>query len=85
MASPLKTGKQSVDLGAASPRVSRIRRDPPIAVKQSEIRDPRERERVDALIGILAIGLALAVITLALATNWDWSPTQYTFKVKVEE
>ncbi len=85
MASPLKTGKQSVNLGAAAPRVSHIRRDPPIAVKQAEIRDPRERERVDAAIGIVAIGLAFAVIILALASNWGWSPTQYTIEIKAEE
>jgi hypothetical protein len=85
MASPLHTGKQPVALPSEAGRVSRIRRDPPPAAKQIEVRDPRQRVRIEAAVGILAFGLAFAVITVALAINWGWSPAQYTIEMKFEE
>ena len=77
MASPLKTGKQSVNLASQGVRVSRIRRDPPPKVKEKFV-DPKELERRDAVIGVLAFTFALLVITFAIASYNGWSPAQYT-------
>ena len=81
MASPLKSAKQSVDLASTGPRVSKIRREPPPAVKQLEVRDPRELERRDVVIGVLAFALAIFVIILAAGSYWGWSPRQYTVEL----
>ena len=81
MASPLKTGKQSVDLASAGPRVSKIRRDPPPVVKQLEVRDPKELERRDVVIGVLVFALAIFVIILAAGSYWGWSPRHYTVQL----
>jgi hypothetical protein len=78
MASPLKTGKQSVNLAAGEVRPSRIRRDPPPVVKELVVRDRNERDRHDVVIGILAFALAIFVIMLAFASYAGWSPRQYT-------
>lgn len=78
MASPLQTGKKSVNLATPGPRVSKIRRDPPPVVKEKVVLDPDERDRQDAVIGILAFTLAIFVILLAFASWSGWSPRQYT-------
>jgi len=78
MASPLSTGKKSVNLATSGPRVSKIRRDPPPVVKQKVVLPPDERDRRDAVIGILAFTLAILVILLAFAAWSGWSPRQYT-------
>ncbi len=83
MASPLPSRKQSVDLGSAEPRVSKIRREPPPVVKQIELRDPKELERRDVIIGVLAFALAIVVIIVAVASYNGWSPRQYTVKVEM--
>ena len=80
MASPLKTGKQSVDLATAGPRVSRIRRDPPPKVKVKEV-DLDVVDRRDVFIGVLAFALALFVIIVAVAAYQGWSPRQYVVEV----
>lgn len=67
MASPLKTGKQSVKLGAPV-RVSRIRRDPPGRVpEKTERMDPAEREIWTVVIGVIAFALAFAIIIIAVS------------------
>jgi hypothetical protein len=81
MASPLQTRKQAVDLGSTAPRVSKIRRDPPPKVKQIEIRDPKELERQDVVIGVLAFAFAIFVIVIAVASYNGWSPKEYTVRV----
>ena len=81
MASPLKSAKKSVDLASQTPRVSKIRRDPPPRVKQVEVRDPRELERRDAVIGVLVFALAIFVIILAFGSYWGWSPRDYTVQM----
>lgn len=81
MASPLKSAKKSVDLASQAPRVSKIRRDPPPRVKQVEVRDPRELERRDAVIGVLVFALAIFVIILAFGSYWGWSPRDYTVQM----
>ncbi len=77
MASPLKTGKQAVDLAGSGVRVSRIRRDPPPKLKEIPVRDPEDRDREDVIIGVIAFALALFVILLAIASYNGWTPRQY--------
>jgi hypothetical protein len=78
MASPLKTGKQSVNLAAGEVRVSRIRRDPPPAVKEIVVRDPEERDARTVVIGVVVFALALFVIAIGFSSFAGWSPRQYT-------
>jgi len=81
MASPLPSGKQSVNLATAEPRVSKIRRDPPPKVKEIVIRDRDEHNRRNAVIGILTFALAIFVILLAFTSYAGWSPRQYTVEM----
>jgi hypothetical protein len=78
MASPLQTGKQSVNLAAGEVRISRIRRDPPPAVKEVVVRDPDERDARMVVIGIVTFALALFVIAIGFSSVTGWSPRQYT-------
>lgn len=80
MASPLKTGKSSVNLATDGPRVSRIRRDPPPKVVVKEI-DIDEVDRRDMVIGVVAFALALFVIILAVSAYKGWSPREYVVEV----
>ena len=82
MATPLPTGKRTVDL-AAAPRVSRIRRDPPPLVKKVVVRDRDDRDRRGAVLGIIALALALLVIAIGFASAAGWSPGRYTIELKV--
>ena len=66
MASPLQTGKKSVNL-AAPVRVSRIRRDPPPIAKKIVERDPDERDARVVVIGVVAFALAIFIITLGFS------------------
>jgi len=85
MARPLSTAKQSVNLAPGEVRVSKIRRDPPPPVKELVIRDPRELDRRDAIIGILVFALAIFVIIVAFASYSGWSPRQYTVEWRAAE
>ena len=81
MAQPLQTAKQSVDLASAGPRVSRIRRDPPAAVKEIPFRDREESDRSDVLVGILAFALAIFAVIVAFGVYSGWSPREYSIEV----
>ena len=81
MARPLQTGKQSVNLAAGGVRVSKIRRDPPPAVKEKLVVAPDERDRQDVVVGVLAFALAIFVILLAFASYSGWTPRQYTVQL----
>jgi hypothetical protein len=81
MTAPLRAGKQSVNLGSSEVRVSRIRRDPPPVVKQLEVRDPKELERRDVIIGVIVFALAIFVILMAFGAFSGWSPREYTVEV----
>jgi hypothetical protein len=84
MARPLQTGKQSVDLASPAPRVSRIRRDPPPVVKEKLV-DPKEIERRDVAIGVIAFALAIFVIILGFG-GWSGSQRQYDpVEVRIDE
>jgi hypothetical protein len=78
MASPLKSGKQAVDLASSGARVSRIRRDPPPKLKEIPVRDPEDRDREDVMIGVIAFALAIFIIILAIASYNGWSPRNYS-------
>ena len=78
MASPLQTGKKSVNLAASASPGSRIRRDPPPAVKELVVRDPHDRDTRMVVIGIVSFALALFIILVAFASYTGWSPRQYT-------
>ena len=87
MAVPQPTAKKSVDLASSpsatpnAPRPSRIRRDPPPAVKAEVVADAEEQEQWALVIGILAFALAIFVIVLAAGRYAGWSPSQYTVEV----
>ncbi len=81
MARPLSTGKQSVNLASPAARGSRIRRDPPPAVKAKVVLEPDERDQWVVVVGVLAFALAIFVIILAVSAYSGWSPRQYTLEV----
>ena len=85
MASPLKTGKQSVDLAAKGAPGSRIRRDPPPAVKELVIRDRDERDQRIVIIGVVSFALALFVIAVGFSSAAGWSPAQYSVHIESKE
>ena len=85
MASPLQTGKQSVNLAQSDARVSRIRRDPPLVVEQLVVRDRDERDARTVVIGIVTFALALSVIALGVSSAMGWSPRQYTIHIESRE
>lgn len=85
MASPLKTGKQSVNMAPSGVKVSRIRRDPPPKVKEKVVH-PDEVDRRDVIIGVLAFALAIFVIVLALGNRPSgWTPQEYTLQLNAAE
>ena len=81
MAQPLHTGKQPVNLASAGPRVSRIRRDPPPAVKATIV-EVEESDETAVLVGVLVFALAIFVLVLAFGIYSAWSPSEYTIEMK---
>ena len=77
MASPLSTAKQSVSLASNGVRVSKIRRDPPPAVKELAVPDPDQRDTRTVVLGILTFTLALLFIGIAVSSYLGWSPRAY--------
>ena len=83
MASPLKTGKKTVDLASSGVRVSRIRRDPPPPkVKELTLEERNERDRRNGIIGIIVFALAMFVIALGFSRVAGWSMGDYTWQLK---
>lgn len=80
MASPLQTGKKSVNL-AGGVRVSRIRRDPPPIAQKITVRDPEERDTRTVVVGIVSFALAIVAITIGFSINYGWSPSQYNIEI----
>ncbi len=76
MAKPLNMRKQTVDLAAPGARVSRIRREPPPAVKEIPIRDRDERERWVVIVGVVVFACAIVGVLVGVATAAGWSPAQ---------
>ena len=77
MASPLKPGKQAVNLAGAAPRVSRIRRDPPPKVKEITAGELEDRDARIVTIGVAAFALAIAAIIIGFASWTGWSPDRH--------
>jgi hypothetical protein len=75
----IETGKQSVNLASAGPRVSRIRRDPP-AVKQ-KIVDPAVRDQWAVVVGVVSFALAFVVIIFAFGSTSFRSSQGYTVEL----
>ena len=92
MARPHPTGKQSVNLApnlasnpaSSGPRVSRIRRDPPPAVKEKVV-DPEEDEQWTVVVGVLVFALAIFVIILAFGNYFGSSAGGSAIEVTVGE
>jgi hypothetical protein len=80
MAQPLHSGKQAVDLASAGPRVSRIRRDPPPAVKETLV-ELEESDQTIVVVGVLVFALAIFVLVLAFGIYSTWSPSEYTIEL----
>ena len=88
MARPISTGKQSVNLASnlasAGPRVSRIRRDPPPAVKETVVPDRDERDRWTVAVGILIFTLAILAIIAGFSSVSGWSPREQVIHIHIE-
>lgn len=78
MASPLQTGKRSVNLAGSGARVSKIRRDPPPKVKEVTLADRDERDERRVVFGVIAFTLAIIVVVVGLGSWLGWSPRDYT-------
>jgi hypothetical protein len=67
-----------VDLATSGPKVSRIRRNPPAPPpKKVTPGELRQHEAKVILVGLIAAGLAIALILVQIA-NWaGWSPSNY--------
>ena len=83
MASPLPSGKQSVNLAAGGVRVSRIRRNPPPVVREKPAVDPEERDQWVVILGVITFALAIAVVVLAFSSYSDWSPSEHTVRIEL--
>ena len=82
MASPLKTGKQSVDLAAPGARVSKIRREPPPkGLKEIPVRDRDEMDRWMVGVGVIVFALAIMVVLIGLSSMIGWSPADYRVRL----
>ena len=80
MASPLKTAKHSVKLGAPV-RGSRIRRDPPPVAKKVEVRDPEERDTQMVVMGVVVFALAILFIMIGFSSAAGWSLSDYKVEI----
>ena len=84
MARPLQTSKQTVDLAAPAVRGSRIRRDPPLKVKEVPIRDREERERLVVIVGVVVFACALVALLVGIASAAGWSPSAYNVYIELD-
>ena len=84
MASPLNSAKQTVDLAAAGPRVSRIRRNPPPAPKKEPVLDREDREKLSATLGVIGIAVALAIAIVGLGAYAGWTPREHHLYIEMD-
>jgi hypothetical protein len=82
MAQPLHSRKQSVDMAAAGPRVSRIRRDPPPPAAKETLVDLEESDQTIVVVGVLAFALAIFFLVVAFGVYSAWTPSEYTIEMK---
>lgn len=84
MATPLKSAKQTVNLAAAGVRGSRIRRNPPPPPKKEPILDREDRETISVTLGVIAVALALAILTAAVAVYAGWTPREVQIHYRMD-
>lgn len=84
MASPLAPLKRTVDLAAAGPRVSRIRRNPPPPPRKEPVIAREDRERISATLGVLAVALALAAAIAGIGIYAGWTPRDYALHFRMD-
>ena len=84
MASPLQSGKQSVDLASSGPRVSRIRRDPPPVARKTVIPDRDERDQWTVAVGVTIFTLAIVAIIVGFSSYDGWSPSDRVIHIRIE-
>lgn len=86
MSRPLRSAKQTVDLASRGVRVSRIRRDPPPPPPRKVTRgELRAREAKVILVGLVAAGIALALILFHVSQWAGWSPSDYRIVLRASE
>ena len=75
MASPLQTGKQTVNLAAPIVRGSRIRREPPPprTERTTVVPDRDERDQMTVTVGIAGFSNVSA-----------WSPSEHELHIRIE-
>ena len=69
MASPLQTGKQSVDLVNSAPG-SKIRRDPVAIAKENTFSDPERHDTRTVVLGVITFTLALTTAVIGLFNSF---------------
>jgi len=85
MASPIKTGKQTVALARGEVRVSKIRRDPPpVAAKTTVVPDREYVDRRAVAVGIIAFAVAILAIIAGISSYNGWSPSDAVVRVKMQ-
>ena len=83
MARPVRSGKQTVNLAASGPKVSRIRRDPPPPPpKKVSPGELRSKEAAVIVSGLFAVGLALALLLWQVGQWAGWSPGDYEILIR---
>ena len=81
-----KPGKKTVNLAPPVAPVSRIRRDPPPAVKEKVLQTSDELDRWVVVVGVVSFALAVCVIIVAVVSYAGWpAPWQYTMHVSASE
>jgi hypothetical protein len=84
MASPLQSAKTTVNLAAAGPRVSRIRRNPPPPPAKAPVLDREDRDKLSATLGVFAIALALAAVIAGIGIHAGWTPRDYELHYQMD-
>ena len=82
MASPLASGKPSVDLARTAVPGSRIRRDPVPIEKELVIADIEGRDARMVIIGVAVFALAIVVASLGLMAAGGWTAKDYVVHVE---
>ena len=82
MASPLASGKPSVDLARTAVPGSRIRRDPVPAQQELVVTDPEGRDTWMVFIGVVTFALAIVVASLGLMAAGGWTAKDYVVHVE---
>jgi len=87
MAYPQPSAKQPVKLApdpaSPGPRVSKIRRDPPPAVKPKQLNlDPEDRDQWTVIVGVMTFALAIFFIILGFSSYSGRPSEGYAVEVR---